>query len=299
MFSTFILWLDLITRTAVRPFRVLNKYYHLYFKNNIDFITESAFDSYDIPIDVLMTFAKKDFDVLPYTIKGIRDNVKHKIQNFVIISEVDPDIVDYCQKNGFRFVDENQVLPIKKSDIDYKIKGVDRSGWILQQFLKYSHELSTQEYYLTVDVDTVLIRPQSYIRGGKILVLTGDDCFPPYARMLKKLFGHTSYKALPMVCHQNFFSKSELIKLKKAIEDYTGEVWYKAILKNLDSRDNLVTFAENLTYSYWMFFNHRKDVILEYFYNKRIERSLLKDFDALKSKYIKRYKSLSFQIYLK
>ena len=289
---------DYPTRVVVRPFRILNKFYHLYFKRIIDFNRETTFSDQEFPIDVVVTLAKKDFGVLPYSIKGIVDNVKHKIENIVIVSETYPEIEDFCKKGGYKLVDENQVLPIKKSDIDYKINGIDRSGWILQQFLKYSHELSSQEYYLTVDADTVLIRPQSYIRNGKILVLTGDDCFPSYARMLKKLFGHASHKVLPMVCHQNFFSKSELIKLKKAIEDHTGVVWFDAILKNSDSH-NLVAFAENLTYSYWMYFNHRKDIVMEYFYNKRVERSLLKDLEDVKNKYVKRYKSLSFQVYIK
>src|SRR3989344_6419170 len=111
---------DYPTRVVVRPFRILNKFYHLYFKRIIDFNRETTFSDQEFPIDVVVTLAKKDFGVLPYSIKGIVDNVKHKIENIVIVSETYPEIEDFCKKGGYKLVDENQVLPIKKSDIDYK-----------------------------------------------------------------------------------------------------------------------------------------------------------------------------------
>ena len=289
---------DALERAAARPFIIANRLYQLKTKKARAFANEAKYPFSNVPIDVILPAAIKDLEVLPYCIKGIVENVKHPITHIKIVAAASPEITAFCNKNKYIFVDENNVSPIKKSSINYNVNGKNRSGWILQQLLKYSHDLSDEEHYLTVDTDTVLIRPQTYIRDGKTLVLTGDDYFPPYNRMIKKLFGYAPLIPKSLVCHQNFFAKTELIKMKKAIEQHTGKVWYQAILDNLDST-NHVTFAENLTYAYWMCRNNRESVVTEYYFNKGIRRSELNNFAEIKARFQADYKSISFQHYIK
>lgn len=289
---------DIIERSLARPFILANRFYQLKIRKRKAFENEIRYPSSNVPIDVILPTVAKDLEVLPYCIKGILENVKHPISSIKIIASNSPEIVDFCRKNNYKYIDENSVLPIKKSDINYIVCGKDRSGWIFQQFLKYAHHLSDEKYYLTVDTDTVLIRPQTYIRDGKTLVLKGDDHFPPYIRMIRKLLGYGPLISKSLVCHQNFFSKTELIKLKQAIEQYTGKVWYRAILDNLDS-NNHTTFAENLTYAYWMCHNHKDSVVTEYYFNKGVKRSELSNYESIKNLYEEDFKSISFQHYIK
>lgn len=289
---------DIIERSLARPFVLANRLYQLKIQKRKAFENEIKYPSSNVPMDVILPTTAKDLEVLPYCIKGILENVKHPITSIKIVAPNSPEIIDFCKKNNYKYIDENGVLPIKKSDINYVVNGKDRSGWIFQQFLKYSHHLSNEEHYLTVDTDTVLIRPQTYIRDGKTLVLKGDDYFPPYNRMIKKLLGYGPLIPKSLVCHQNFFSKTELIKLKQAIEQHTGKIWYQAILDNLDS-NNHTTFAENLTYAYWMCYTQKNLVITEYYFNKGIKRSELSNFESVKNLNRENYKSISFQHYLK
>lgn len=289
---------DIIGRSLVRPFILANRLYQIKVQKRKAFENEIKYPPSNVPIDVILPTTTKDLEVLPYCIKGILENVKHPITNIKIIAPNSPEMVDFCKKSDFIYVDEESVLPIKKSNINYIVNGKNRSGWIFQQLLKYSHHLSAEEHYLTVDTDTVLIRPQTYIRDGKTLVLKGDDYFPPYNRMIKKLIGYGPLIPKSWVCHQNFFSKTELTKLKQTIEQHTGKVWYQAILDNLDS-NNHTTFAENLTYAYWMCHNHKESVVTEYYFNKGIKRTELNNFENVKKLYKENYKSISFQHYLK
>lgn len=289
---------DIIERSLARPFVLANRLYQLKIQKRKAFENEIKYPSSNVSIDIILPTTAKDLEVLPYCIEGILENVKHPIANIKIVAPNSPEIVELCKKNNYKYIDENSVLPIKKSDINYVVNGKDRSGWIFQQLLKYSHHLSDEEHYLTVDTDTVLIRPQTYIRGDKTLVLKGDDYFPPYNRMIKKLFGYGPLIPKSLVCHQNFFSKTELLKLKQAVEERTGKVWYQAILDNLDN-NNHTTFAENLTYAYWMCHTHRDKVVTEYYFNKGVKRSELGNFESVKSLYRESFKSISFQHYLK
>ena len=71
-------------------------------------------------------------------------------------------------------VDEQDVLPIRRDDIDYQFGSVDRSGWLFQQLLKLSADtISSSDHVLVLDADTVMIRPQSFHvrRQGRALPL--------------------------------------------------------------------------------------------------------------------------------
>ena len=68
---------------------------------------------------------------------------------------------------------------------------------------------------------------------------------------------------------------------------------------NLDRKSNRITFAENLTYAYWMIRNHKDSVVTEYYFNKGVKRSELNNFEKVKNANKESYKSISFQHYLK
>lgn len=61
------------------------------------------------------------------------------------------------------FVDENEVLPITKKDINYICKdGRDRSGWLFQQLLKLAGNIGTCENFITIDSDHILLKPHTF-----------------------------------------------------------------------------------------------------------------------------------------
>lgn len=286
---------NVIQRSLVKPLRIFNRIWQLFFFNrNKVFKNEKKYIPNNVKIDVIIPVIEKDLNILPYAIKGICKNVKHPIADIKIIAPKSEKILNFCKKYHCIYINEDSVLPIKKTNIFCTKNKIDRSGWIFQQFIKLSEHLSSCEHYLVVDADTVLIRPQIFARGTKALLLTGDDYFPPYYKMYKSLFGYKKTSNNSFVCNQMLFSKKRVFELKKEIESHTNQSWYNAIIDRLNFLNN-VSFSEYETYGNWMLKNYKNEIIREYWFNKAISRRKLKNFQELKEK----YKSISFQHYLK
>jgi hypothetical protein len=83
---------------------------------------------------------------------------------------------------------EGDVLPISKNSINYCVNGVNRAGWLLQQFLKWSGDtLTHEEHFLVLDADTVLISPQVFEVDGKIMFLHSDEHHQPYYDVFERI----------------------------------------------------------------------------------------------------------------
>lgn len=263
--------------------RKLNKFYRL---------PKSDVNS-DIAIDVIIPTCSKDYRTLSMTIDSVRKNVKHPIGKIMIVAPKG-DLEKFCIDNGLEFVDENTVLPITKSDINYKPNGRDRSGWIFQQLLKLNSDtLTDKDYFLIVDSDTVFSRPQTFIdENGKMLLNCSDEYHEPYFETYKKLMPLEKRYKKSFVCHHMLFSVKYLRNLKELISQHTGETWWKAILDNLDKNENSC-FSEYETYGNYMLYFHPDSIYLRYWFNRAV---LLQDFDKIKHK--NRYKTISMHAYM-
>ena len=118
---------------------------------------QSAESPSSLKIDIVIPAIEKDLDTLPYVIDFARLNVLHPISNIYVISPDSEKIKQVCTAKGCIQIHEESFLPFRKSDIDYRVGGVDRAGWMYQQFLKLSANcFCTEENYLVLDSDTLL-----------------------------------------------------------------------------------------------------------------------------------------------
>lgn len=287
-----------LQRSLVKPIRISNKIWQLFYLNrNRTFKNEKKYIPNNIKIDIIIPVIEKDLNILPFTIKGIRKNVIHPIENIKIIAPKSDKIRRFCKRHQCIYINEDRVLPIKKVNISYIENKIDRSGWIWQQFIKLSEHLSSCEYYLVVDADTVLIRPQVFIRETKTLILIGDDYYPPYYKMYESLFGYKRNSNNSFVCHQMLFSKKRVFELKKEIEFHTNQSWYEAIINRLHSLNN-ISLSEYEIYGNWMLKNHGDKIVNEYWFNKTMSQKEIKNYSKFQEKYKISYKSISFQHYI-
>lgn len=250
-------------------------------------------------IDIIIPVVEKDLDVLPHTIDGARENLRHPIGRIIVVAPDSQEIKALCANKHCEFVWEDSILPMTKKDIDYTVDGLDRSGWLFQQFLKWSGDvLSSQEHYLALDADTVLICPQVFEINGQVVLLHSDEHHQPYFDVYKKLLGVDPPTALSFTSHHILYQRFRIAELKRQIEHrHRSDPWYRILLRTIN-RSELSAISEYEIYGQWMLQNYGDEVIREYWFNIAFSRARLKQFNVLKKKLSHKYRSISFHSYL-
>jgi hypothetical protein len=246
-------------------------------------------------LDVVIPVAVKDSEMLPHTIAGVRENLRHPLGRIVVVAPDDPAIRRYCSECGVEFVCEEGVLPIRRQDIDYRAGGLDRSGWLFQQFIKWTADsLATEERYLILDSDTVLICPQVFEVGGRIVLLHSDEYHRPYFDVYRRLLGVDAPCELSFTSHQMVYSKARIRELRAHIEaTHDGKPWYSVILDLIDRSQNAAV-SDYETYGQWMLQNHEEEITREYWFNVALDRSQIAELPRLRRELYSRYRSISF-----
>lgn len=195
-------------------------------------------------IDVIIPIVKKDLPTLPLCIEGVRRCVKNKVSHIYIVAPSIQEIKDYCDTNDLIYVDENSVVGITSKDINLVINGNNRSGWIFQQLLKLSGTIGTEDYYLTVDADHVLIKEHVFLTDKRETVYyMSKERHQCYYDNMRKLCNVKNHAWFSYVDHKMLFSKKRIEELHSYIEKKSGRKWIDAILNSLD-RNETSAFSE-------------------------------------------------------
>ncbi|RUS49066.1 DUF6492 family protein [Cohnella sp. AR92] len=247
-----------------------------------------------VPIDVLIPAIEKDLATLPHVIRSIREHVSHPIGRIYIVSPDSQKIRKLAKSMNCTFLNENSVLELRKSKINYSTRTFERSGWLYQQLLKFSGDtIGKKAYFLTVDADTVLIRPHRFLKGGRTIFYTRNWSQPEYFRTYKKLLGRKASAPSSFVTHYMLFNKRKLSQLKRTIEKKHGTKWHAAILKSID-KTKPFAFSEFETYGNYLRSTEPGSCLLRAAKNKHVHRSYRSLTASELKKYAAKYRSLSF-----
>lgn len=257
------------------------------------FFQKDDFQTSDIPLDVIIPTCTKDVNKLKLVLEAIRENIKHPINAIYIVSP--RGICEkFCSDNGCTYVDEDTVLPIKISDINYNPNGKNRSGWIFQQLLKFSADtIAKSDYILIVDSDTIFSSPQVFIQNNKMILNCSNEYHAPYFETMSKLTGLNKRFKLSFVSHHILFNRRTLKELKELIEKNNNKTWWKAIIDSLNPNEGS-SFSEYECYGNYMYFAHRNLIDLRYWYNLSTKYV---DFLKLTPKDKRKYKTISMHSY--
>ena len=172
----------------ITAFKIKQKIY-LFWLANFHFSPNKIADiKSDLKIDVVIPTTEKDIVTLPHVIDGVLTNIRHPLGSIFLVSPHSEKIKQICSLKNCIFIDEDAVAPVDKDSIEYTVNGVDRSGWIFQQLLKWSGDkFCNQDYYLTVDSDTILIRPQVFEYNNKLVFNVSDEYHKPYFEIYERL----------------------------------------------------------------------------------------------------------------
>lgn len=250
--------------------------------------------SSDIPLDVVIPVIEKDLWILPTTVSSLRKHVKHPLGKIFAVSPPSRKIEEFCRRAGCAFVQEDEVSPLEKCEVEYISLGVDRSGWLLQQLIKLNADtVSSSEYILVFDADTVLVRPQIFLFDGKVIFSHSNEYHRPYFSAHERILREKPQTHLSFVSHHMLFQRSVLLRLKRTIEEIHRKPWYRAVLENLDFLE-FSAFAEYETYGNFFLSRYRGKALQTYWFNLLLPKEKFADLQQLEEAYGQNYKSISF-----
>jgi len=224
-------------------------------------------------IDVFIPTIKKDFNILPYTLSSLKE-IDHNINQIYIVFPEDSEIINFCKTNKIQFIPETDMIPLRKEDIKYEPKNINRSGWLYQQLLKLSADtVCNSEYILILDSDTFFLRKQRFISNNKIRInYSKKERHKPYLDFINRIFHKFIFFPFSFVTHHFFLEKKVLIELKESISTETGLNWYSAILSNLDNNE-FSSFSEYELLGTYYYNKYRNKIFFSNFKNISVSKS--------------------------
>jgi hypothetical protein len=254
-------------------------------------------ESSDLRLDVVIPVAGIDTAVLPLTVAGLRRNLNHPLGRIIVVTVAGSEAHRVASQLGCDVIDEDSVVPLRRSDLDYRVGTLDRSGWLFAQLVKLNVDtLSTEDYVLLLDADTVLIRPQSFTRGAAVVALVSKEYHLPYFAAYTALLDEHPRSRLSFIAHHMVMDRRTLIGLKTLIEQRQGRPWWQAILDVCDF-SCLSCFSEYELYGNYALSRNRS-MVRRWWENCPCPRDQLASLDDLQRRFGSHYRSVSFHHYL-
>jgi hypothetical protein len=251
-----------------------------------------------LPIDIVIPVVDKDADTLPFVIDSAREHVKHPIGSIYLVCPPDSDRVRRtAREKGCVAIDERELVPIAPKDIGYVSRGKDRSGWMYQQFLKWSGgKFCSNRHYLVADSDTVFASDQAFEIGGRMVFDFCDGIHRPYFDAYERIFGAKTRSPLSFTSHHSLIDVGIVDTMIGDIEKRHGVPWYKAIIDRIDaSEKSSVSDYDN--YGLYVFEKAPEKMRVRYWRNLSLYRQDLGMPDRLPSRIRGRYLTISFHAY--
>jgi len=215
----------------------------------------------NMPLEVAIPCAEKDFQNLKFVIEGVNKNLKHPVDRISVIgSDQVGDLVGASGLN-VNFIHELEILekPMKKLFID----GHDRTNWMYQQFLKLEYVSKSKfKKVLILDADTILTTPQIFEIEGKDLVLCTEDWYEPYHRFNHLANIQVEHK-LSAVCHNALMDVNVCQKLLSYLASKGSNSWMDFVLETMKSSPD-TSFSEFQIYKDFLFLNYVNNYVIEF-----------------------------------
>ena len=258
-----------------------------------------------VKYNVVSPLAEKDINAY---YRGLDNLEKYlDVKKFVVIGNDRVRIkIKEHDDNRVQFVDENQFVSYSEiKSIIQRVSNNDekcmrRTGWYLQQFLKFSYSLiCDDEYYLLWDADTMPIHRHDMFNGDRIFFDMKTEHHKPYYDTFSKIFPQYGRRNELSYISEHMIVKTTIMrKLIDEIKELniSGETWYEKILNAVDINDLAESgFADYETYGLYCL-NKYPDLYVErkwdslrpassfFKYEKMRDcdyKWLLKDYDAV------------------
>lgn len=193
--------------------------------------------------DIFLCCAQKDYNKIKFTIEAIKRNV------------IGYDKICLCTPtrlgtkiDGVEQYTDREVLDINPLKFKY------RPNWIYQQFLKLFQNVTTNDYYATIDTDILINKKLRFFNEeGKPIWYRGwAQNHPPYFKYQEKMFDFGKVYEHTFVADMNFFSKDII---KEMLHRY-GYTFDSFLLKSIEVIDDTCYLAEPELYGSYIHKHH-------------------------------------------
>lgn len=250
----------------------------------------------NLSIDIIIPAIEKDLMALPHVIDAARKHIKHPIGGKYIVAPNTPAIRACAQAAQCHFVNEVEVCSIRKDEINFIVDGVNRSGWIYQQLLKFNlGNVGNCKHHLVLDADTVFVKDITFEASGKYYFDFADEYHTPYYTAYEILTGLKHTMPISFVSHYMLFSKQMLKNLKEHIETHTSKSVEQAIIDLKLSIKDQSNFSEYETYANFCIAKAPQKYSIRYWFNKSCKVEELANLQQLITS--GKWRSISFHAY--
>ena len=218
-------------------------------------------------IAVFIPVAPKDFDKISICVGSLRRYLLNPIHQIIVCGKDDLELRRLCKELQCSFVDESTIAPIKKSDIQILVDGIDRSGWVFQQILKLSlFKCVKVDNALIWDADTCLNRRMLFAFDGVSVIEYDPHFHYPYFSSASKLLGGIPNLGVEFTCHKLLVNRRYLQEMFDLIEQNCNQKWFDAYINAFDTNE-LSSISDYAVYSLFMLSKHPDRVFLQHWRN--------------------------------
>lgn len=253
-------------------------------------LAEKDVDSYYRGIDNL----EKYLEAKKFVVIG-NSKVKKKIE------KVGDKRIEYVDEN--QFVSYNEIKAIIANISNNDEFCLKRTGWYLQQFLKFSYSLICKdEYYILWDADTIPIRKHEMHAGNKLIFDMKTEHHEPYFETFAKLFPQYTKRSSFSYISEHMIVKNSIMReliVELANTKISGQTWYEKVLNAISVKSLPASgFSDYETYGLFCL-NKYPDLYVERKWDSLRPASSYFDFDKMRECdyewLAKDYDALSFE----
>ena len=191
-----------------------------------------------------MDFLRKYLDVKRFIVIGNK-----KVG--ALIEKFNDDQVEFEDEN--QFITYEKVYHIIQKRVGNNDECTKRTGWYLQQFLKFSYSLICKdEYYLLWDADTIPIHYHNMFDEDQPVFDMKTEHHEPYFVTFSRLFPNMNKRNNKSYISEHMIVKTEIMReLINEIgsSNVDGDTWHEKIINAIDIKDLPYSgFADYETY---------------------------------------------------
>lgn len=213
-------------------------------------------------MEVIICFHVKDSEVLPWCVKGIKENINYS--TISIIS--DESNKNYIENLGVRFVSEYEMLGSDRGVLEHhQCTQNEQWGWYFQQILKLAAaDLVSTDNYLVVDADTVFLkRTRFFDELSRPLFSISKEYHKPYFWAFEKLLGFSANREYSFICHHMLFNKHLVKEMRGCFKG--RKPWFLNVAELVSPQPphySSSQFSEYETYGHWVKANYPENMAL-------------------------------------
>jgi len=183
--------------------------------------------------DIFLVAAPKDYNKIPYCLDGIKANM-HGFENvYLCTPEVLPQKIVATIHHPVHYRTDMQVLPATPSRWRY------RPNWVYQQFIKLFQQVTKNDWYFVVDVDTIINKPlpvwEYHYPYYPIWYVSWEQNNLPYYEFNQKMFGYGRVYKHSFLADMGFYRRSYVDEMLSRFK-YTRDSFISKSYKIIDNK---------------------------------------------------------------